>query len=231
MGTKLVAPTWGAVIVAAGRGTRLGEPKQLLDVGGLPLVGWCMRTFARIAEVVDVAIVTEVESLDAMRALAASIFKDVSFTVVAGGATRQASVARGIEALPERCTAVFVHDGARPLVCAEDVRAGMARVRPGRAAIVATPVVDTVKVVDAQTMTVLRTLDRQTLWAAQTPQFAMRADLERAHDRAREEGVTGTDEASLLERVGCEVAVVASSGENTKVTRPHDLTFVRMILS
>jgi 2-C-methyl-D-erythritol 4-phosphate cytidylyltransferase len=231
MATRAAAPVWGAVIVAAGRGTRLGEPKQLLDVGGVPLVGWCMRTFARIAEIVDVVIVTEADSLAAMRALAASIFRDAPCVIVVGGTTRQASVARGIEALPERCTAVLVHDGARPLVCADDVLAGMAQVRPGRGAILAAPIVDTVKVADAKTMTVLCTLDRQTLWAAQTPQFAMRADLERAHVQAREDGVMATDEASLLERIGCEVAVVASSGENTKVTRPHDLALVRMILS
>src|SRR5665213_4351232 len=94
-------PVWGAVIVAAGRGTRLGRAKQLLDVAGVPLVGWCMRTFAGIAEIGDVAIVAEPESIEPMRTLAARIFETTPFVVVAGGATRQASVSNGIDALPE----------------------------------------------------------------------------------------------------------------------------------
>ncbi|HVS45136.1 MAG TPA: 2-C-methyl-D-erythritol 4-phosphate cytidylyltransferase [Verrucomicrobiae bacterium] len=228
MDTKLV---WGAVIVAAGRGTRLGRAKQLLDVAGVPLVGWCMRTFAGIAEIGDVAIVAELEAIEPMRALAASIFETTPFVVVAGGATRQESVSNGINALSERCTAILVHDGARPLVRASDVLAGMAEVRPGRGAILAAPMSDTIKVVDATTMTVLRTLDRQTLWAAQTPQFATRADLRRAHAEARKHAILATDEAALLERLGCEVAVVASSGDNIKVTQLGDLARVQSQLS
>ncbi|HEY5258358.1 MAG TPA: 2-C-methyl-D-erythritol 4-phosphate cytidylyltransferase, partial [Candidatus Baltobacteraceae bacterium] len=96
----------------------------------------------------------------------------------------------------------------------------------GRAAIVASPISDTVKVVDADAMIVTRTLDRDTLWAAQTPQFATRADLRRAHAEARKFGIVATDEAGLLERLGVEVAVVRSTGHNLKVTVPEDLARV-----
>ncbi|HEY5258553.1 MAG TPA: 2-C-methyl-D-erythritol 4-phosphate cytidylyltransferase, partial [Candidatus Baltobacteraceae bacterium] len=123
--------TWGAVVVAAGRGTRLGRPKQLLEVGGMPLVGWCLRTFARMPEIAHVAIVAEPDALEGMNGLAARIFSTTPFAVVVGGATRQASVANGLDALPDTCTAVLVHDGARPLLHADDVLAGMGKVGAG----------------------------------------------------------------------------------------------------
>jgi 2-C-methyl-D-erythritol 4-phosphate cytidylyltransferase len=222
---------WGVVIVAAGRGTRFGRPKQLLNVAGLPLVAWCMRTFAGIPAITAAAVVTESEYIEPMRSLAERFFKDVRAEVVTGGRTRQDSVACGLNALPPACEAVMVHDGARPLVVASDVRAGMAQVHPGRAALLATPVVDTMKIVDDATMLVERTLERNTLWAAQTPQFAMLDDLVRAHADAREHGVITTDDVSLLERLGVEVAVVPSSAENFKVTLPDDIGRAEVLLN
>ena len=143
--------------------------------------------------------------------------------VVRGGATRQQSVYEGLNAVMHVCEGVLVHDGARPLVTGVDVRAGMREVRAGRAALLATPVVDTIKNVDPATLRVTATLDRATLWAAQTPQFALATDLRAAHDRARREGVDATDDAALLERIGIEVVVVPSSNENFKVTLPSDV--------
>jgi 2-C-methyl-D-erythritol 4-phosphate cytidylyltransferase len=234
---------WGAIIVAAGRGTRLNRPKQLLDVAGMPLAGWCMRTFAQIHEISDVIVVTEPDMLEEMNALAARIFSGEkaadmtivrvdakTFRVVTGGATRQESVKRGLDALPGRCDAVLVHDGARPLVSARDVRAGMAEVRPGRASLLAAPCVDTVKIVDAATMTVVQTPDRTTLWAAQTPQFATVSDLRRAHEQAAANNIVATDDTALLERIGVEVAIVPATSANFKVTRPEDLALAATFL-
>jgi 2-C-methyl-D-erythritol 4-phosphate cytidylyltransferase len=222
---------WGVVIVAAGRGTRLGRPKQLLNVAGLPLVGWCMRTFASVPEICAAVVVTEQEHVEAMRSLTARMFASTPCLVVTGGRTRQESVRCGLDALPPSCAAVLVHDGARPLVTASDVRAGMTQVRPGRGAVLATPVVDTVKVVTETTMMVERTLDRSTLWAAQTPQFAMVEDLRRAHTDARAHGIVVTDDVGLLERLGMEVAVVPASGENFKVTLPDDIARAEVLLN
>lgn len=221
---------WGAVIVAAGRGERLGRPKQLLDLAGLPMVGWSIQTFAGIDEIADLVIATEPDLIDTMRALVARLAARFSLRVVAGGATRQASVCEGLWALPSECDAVLVHDGARPLVCAGDVRAGMGEVGEARAALLAAPVVDTIKVVTPGSMLVTRTLDRSTLWAAQTPQFALAADLRRAHERASGEGVDATDDAMLLERIGVEVVAVPASAENFKVTLPQDVARAAAIL-
>ena len=97
----------------------------------------------------------------------------------------------------------------------------------GRAALLAAPVVDTIKVVDPQSRRVKATLDRRTLWAAQTPQFALAAELRGAHERARRDGVAVTDDAALLERSGIEVVVVPSTSENFKVTLPADVARAR----
>ena len=165
-----------------------------------------------------------------MRNLAQQIFGAKPVRVVTGGATRQASVRCALDALPERCTHVLVHDGARPLVRARDVRAGMGEVREGRGAVLATPVIDTIKVVDPRAMTVAETLPRGALWAAQTPQFGMRADFERAHLAAERAGIEATDDAALLERIGIEVAIVPSTGENFKVTVEEDLIRAELLL-
>ncbi len=214
---------WAAVIVAAGRGTRLGQPKQFLDLAGLPMAGWSIAAFAAMPEVLDIVVVTENDSLDAMRELVARCAPSHTTRVVEGGATRQESVRLGLRVVPERCDAVLVHDGARPLIRAAEVRAGMAEVRDGRAAFLALPVVDTIKAVDPGTRVVEETLDRATLWAAQTPQFALTADLAWAHERAREDGVDATDDAALLERIGIEVVAVPGSPENFKVTLAEDV--------
>jgi 2-C-methyl-D-erythritol 4-phosphate cytidylyltransferase len=214
---------WGAVIVAAGRGTRFGRPKQLMELGGKPMLAWSLDVFAAMPEISDIVIATEAEFVEGVEALARPRVGAASLTVVAGGADRQASALHAIEALPQHCAGIFVHDGARPLVRPSEVRAGMRAVRPGVGALLAAPVVDTIKVVDAQRK-VTRTLDRETLWSAQTPQFATGRDMRRAHGEAVRHGwPRATDDAALLERLGLDVVVVESSVENMKVTHPADL--------
>ena len=222
---------FGAVIVAAGRGVRFGREKQLVSVAGRPLVGWSIETLAGMPEISELVIATETEHLDTMASLAAAHAGTKTVRVVAGGATRQQSVARGIAALSSACTAVAIHDGARPLVLAEDVRLAIAHVAPGQGAVVAIPVVDTIKVVPRGERIVARTLDRAELWAAQTPQLATRADLLAAHALAARDGVEATDDTALLERSGVAVVVVPASGENFKVTLPRDRDLAEAVLT
>lgn len=221
---------WAAVIVAAGRGTRLGAPKQLIELAGLPMAGWSMRTFAAMSEIGDIVVVSEPENLEAMRALFTRVAPERTPLVVRGGAARQQSVHEGLKAVSNKCDAVLVHDGARPLASIADARAGMHEVRAGRAALLARPIFDTVKQVASGSMRVAATLDRATLWAAQTPQFATLADLRAAHERALRDGVEATDDAALLERIGVEVVVVPSTSENFKVTISDDLARAGAIL-
>ena len=207
--------------MAAGRGERFGRPKQLVEIAGRPMAAWSVGTFGAMPEIVDLVIVTEPEHIPAMRQVAQTYAPRLSAHVVAGGATRQDSVRAGIAALAPRCIGALVHDGARPLVAARDVRAGMRVVRSAVASLLAAPIVDTVKVVDADGR-VTRTLDRDALWTAQTPQFALATDLRRAHADAERSGLTATDDATLLERAGYDVVVVPSSNENFKVTVAAD---------
>ena len=221
---------WGAIIVAAGRGTRFGGPKQFVEIGGLPMVGWSMRTFDSMPEIGELVVVTEDEWIEPMRELASQLAPSRAPHIVAGGASRQASVRNGLRAVSDRCGGILVHDGARPLVRAQDARKGMREVRAGRAAVLAAPVVDTIKVVDPATMLVRKTLDRGELWAAQTPQFAMRRELERAHIEAQRAGMEATDDVALLEAIGIEVIAVPASSENFKVTHPQDVTRAETLL-
>lgn len=225
-----MAESWAAIVVAAGRGLRFGGPKQFVELAGLPMAGWSIRTFASIAEIRRLIVVTEPEWIARMHELIDALPEGVSSSVVAGGALRQDSVRNGLSQVPDECGGVLVHDGARPLVLAEDVRAGMRAVGPGRAAVLAEPVVDTIKVVEPASRIVRETLDRRLLWAAQTPQFATTADLRRAHEAARREGIEATDETALLERSGVRVEIIEASGENFKVTRPHDARRAAMLL-
>jgi 2-C-methyl-D-erythritol 4-phosphate cytidylyltransferase len=221
---------WGAAIVAAGSGRRLGRPKQFIELAGLPMVGWSIQTFAAMPEICELVIATEPESIEPMRALVRRLAANLTHRVIAGGRTRQESARECIVALSEDCEAAFIHDGARPLVTRADVRGGMRETRRSRGALLAEPLVDTIKRVDPDTRIVDGTLERSELWAAQTPQFGWAADLRAAHERARMDGIAVTDDAALLERAGIVVVVVPSSGENFKVTLPADVDRADAIL-
>ena len=214
---------WGALVLAAGHGSRFGRPKQLVELAGAPLVAWSVRTLAQMPEIVDLVVVTEPEQIETMYGILSTVANGKPFTVVPGGPTRQASVRAGIDALPDRCGAILVHDGARPLVRANDVRNALRVVREGTASLLAIPVVDTIKVVDTSTQRVKRTLDRGELWAAQTPQCATLRDMRRAHLEGARSEAPASDDAVLLERAGVDVRIVAGSADNFKVTVPEDL--------
>jgi 2-C-methyl-D-erythritol 4-phosphate cytidylyltransferase len=224
------ALNFAALVVAAGRGTRFGRPKQLVDIAGKPMLWWSLRTFAQMQEVAQIVVVTETEWLEEVRAVAADAAGNKLGDVAGGGATRRCSTYNGLQALVRQAhrrpddaalEGVFVHDGARPLVTAEDVRHGMQPVRPGHGALLAIPVVDTIKAVGEDHL-VQKTLDRKLLWAAQTPQFAMFADMLAAHEAGARDALDATDDAMLLELAGVSVHVVRGSPENFKVTLSED---------
>lgn len=224
--------SWGAIIVAAGRGTRFGQPKQLIEVAGKPMLAWSVETFASMPEITTLVVTTESEFLTPVAELVKRAAPGVSAYVIAGGTERQDSALLGLGELVQRDTRaqfVLVHDGARPLVRAEDVRRGMAVVEPGAGALLAVPVVDTIKQVNGSRK-VTATLDRAKLWAAQTPQFGLLDELLHAHRSAEKQGMRVTDDAALLEHAGLDVIVVEGSAENFKVTVPADLVRAELIL-
>jgi 2-C-methyl-D-erythritol 4-phosphate cytidylyltransferase len=212
-----------ALIVAAGRGERLGaeRPKALIELAGRPLVQWSIDALR------------QVEGIEAIiLALPPGTPAPSGVTAVDGGEARSDSVRRALAAAPAG-DPVLVHDAARPLLTAELAEAVIAALESDRsadAAIAAAPVTDTVKRV-AGAGVVTETLDRGELWAVQTPQVFRRAALERALDVAPEVLAGATDDASLIERAGGRVIVVSAGAENLKVTTPLDLEIAEMLLA
>jgi 2-C-methyl-D-erythritol 4-phosphate cytidylyltransferase len=149
-----------------------------------------------------------------------------ALTLVAGGSERSESVAAGLDALPADCSIVLVHDAARPFVEPGVIDAVIREARSGVAAVAAVPVTDTIKEVSVEgDRRVLRTVPRERLWRAQTPQGFPRVLLVEAHERARRAGLTATDDAALVERLGAVVVVVPDSPRNVKITTPEDLAW------
>ena len=228
-----------AVIVpAAGRGERLGPgaPKALRSLGGVPMLVHAVRALAS-ARAVDLVVVAapedgvdDVTALLAEHGLLDSAPGRAGALVVAGGDTRQESVARALHLLPDDVDVVLVHDAARPLVPVSLVDAVAAAVRGGADAVVpGLPVSDTIKSVDAADV-VSATLDRGALRAVQTPQGFRRATLTEAH-AAADPDAPATDDAGLVERLGGKVVVVPGDEEAFKVTRPLDLVLAEAVLA
>lgn len=219
-----------AIVPAAGRGERLGPgaPKALRSIGGLPMLVHAVRALAasRVVDLVVVAAPTD--AVDEMSALLSDQEFSADVVVVAGGDTRQDSVARALLALPDDVTIVLVHDAARPLVPEQVVTAVAAAVASGHPAVVpALPVVDTIKEVD-DAATVVRTVDRTPLRSIQTPQGFERGVLQRAHAEA---DLDVTDDAGLVEALGVPVLVIPGHEEAFKVTRPFDIVLAEAVLA
>lgn len=221
---------WGAVVVAAGRGSRMGtaESKQFLPLAGRPILVHSLQLFQGMDEIAEIVLVTGSADLERCRALADRFGLSKLSAVVAGGSERQHSVRRGLDALGTEWA--LVHDGVRPLVTPETVRACCAKAEETGGAVLAVPVKDTIKQVGSGGI-IVSTPDRRSLWAIQTPQAFRRSLLLEAHARAEADGYVGTDDASLVERLGVPVAVAQGDYTNIKITTPDDLPYAEFLLS
>ncbi len=219
-----------AVVPAAGRGERLrgDTPKSLIPLRGRPLVQYPLEVLQRVEEIETVVVVAPSGAVDAVRHLARSAGLSKVAAVVPGGTDRQASVACGLAALPSGPDIVLVHDGVRPFVSPSLVREVVAAAARDGAATAAVPVAETIK--SGAQGRVLTTLDRSQLYLIQTPQAFRRALLEQAHREAERLGFRGTDDASLIERLGQPVKLIPGSPLNLKVTVPEDLILAEAIL-
>ena len=224
----------GVVVVAAGQGSRLGGsvPKQFREIAGVPLVLRALRPFLDHPEVAQVVLALPSDQVTAPPSWLAAMLGS-KLTMVAGGAERRDSVAAGLVALRPECRFVLVHDGARPFVERTTIDAVLAKAREGWGAVPAVPLSDTLKETgsDGDPIRVNRTLPRERLWRAQTPQGFPRAMLERAYTASTGDGLRATDDAMLVERLGERVCVVPDSVRNFKVTTPEDLAFAELMAS
>ena len=220
----------GAIIAAAGFGRRMktDRPKQLLALDGTPIIIHTIRKFDSCSMVDYIIVTAPREAVEEVRALARGAGFQKPVTVVEGGERRQDSVAMGIEGLQPETTIVAVHDGVRPFVTVEEIESVIRQAEHHGAAILAVPIVDTVK--QAEREFVELTLTREHLVLAQTPQAFRTEILNEAFDKARRDEYYGTDESSLVERLGHPIAIVRGSERNIKITRPNDLTLARVFL-
>lgn len=210
-----------AVVVAAGRGVRMGAAvnKVLLPLCGEPVIRHAVRAFCEADEIDGVVVVASVDETEQMRAALCGLEKVCA--IAPGGSTRQESVKNGLDALPKEARIALVHDGARPLISRELIARCIRQTENCGSAVVCTPVTDTVKV--EKDGCVVRTLDRSQLRAVQTPQCFFAGELKAAYEAAARDGVSVTDDASVMEHAGHSVHLLESSEVNFKLTTPEDL--------
>ncbi|QZZ20919.1 2-C-methyl-D-erythritol 4-phosphate cytidylyltransferase [Leptothermofonsia sichuanensis E412] len=220
------------LIPAAGSGRRMGSDrnKLLLPLLEKPLLAWTLSAARAAQSIRWVGLIGQPEDFQDFKEIVVSLGMTKMVHFIQGGATRQESVYRGLQALPAVAQRVLIHDGARCLItpklfdrCAQELHHC-----PGL--IAAIPVKDTIKVVEHSTQQITRTPDRRQLWAAQTPQGFEVDRLTRCHDEGVRQGWEVTDDAALFEQCGLPVKIVEGEETNLKVTTPVDLAIAEFIL-
>lgn len=213
-----------AIILAAGESRRMGQDKTLLPVGGRPLLTYALDAFQACPLVDQIVLVLAASNAPAVLPLLAK-YPKVTRTCL-GGRRRQDSVRAGLATMAPR-EWVVVHDGARPLVSAALISAGIDAARETGAAAAALPVVDTLKETDGHAI-IAKTVAREGLWAVQTPQVFRYDLLLRAHDEAAGDV---TDDCALVEAIGGRVKLYPGLRANLKVTTPEDLAIVQAMIA
>lgn len=220
-----------AVLVAAGRGTRMGTnvDKIFLELAGSPVVAHTWRRFDACPEIHEIVVVVRSGMESAFEELArlAGVKKPFRFTI--GGKERQDSVWNGLQAVSSGVEIVAIQDAARPCTSLRVIVAALAAARRTGAAVAAQAITDTIKESGDGRM-VDRTLDRSRLWAVQTPQVFRLEIIRRALEEVRLRGLVVTDDTAACEVIGQPVELVSSAEPNPKVTRPEDLPFIEWLL-
>lgn len=221
-----------AVIPAGGSGRRMQSrsPKQYLLLNGKPVLVHTLLQLQQSPLIAEIVLVVPESDLSYVRE---NIEEPYMLTkiraVIAGGRERQDSVRNGLAGIGDDCDIVVVHDAVRPFFSAELLASVISAAIQSGAAIAGIPVKDTVKEVDG-VGSIARTLNRETLWMAQTPQAFQRGILQEAYRRAAEDDFHGTDDASLVERLDIPVKMVFGSYRNIKITTPEDLVLAAAFL-
>ncbi len=219
------------VIVAAGKGTRMGpdRDKLFLELAGRPVIAHTWARFDSAPSIHALVLVVREGMQKAFQDLAAECRFAKPFQVVAGGPERQDSVWNGLSALPPATEVVAIHDGARPCVTHALIAATIEAARATGAAVAAQKVTDTIKET-ADGTTIARTVDRSRLWSVQTPQTFRVSVIRQAIEAARKLGRNFTDDTAACELIGQAVRLVESPSPNPKVTVPSDLDYVELLL-
>ena len=220
-----------AIIVAAGKGTRMGAnvDKLWLEVAGRPVIAHTWKQFNDADCVVEIILVVRDGMQPHFTELAERYNFKKSFRLVVGGAERQDSVWNGLVAVSPKTEIVAIQDAARPCTSADLIAATIAAARETGAAVAAQPVTDTIKeTVDGKIIS--RTVDRSKLWSVQTPQTFRVEVIRRAISAARQKNLILTDDTAACEFIGQPVQLVKATTPNPKVTVPSDLPFIENLL-
>lgn len=218
------------MVAAAGGSTRMGQPKQHILLGKYPVLIHTLLALQQVAAVDEILLIARQEDIDTFMAQAKAAGVSKLRTAVAGGATRQQSVANGLAALPAEATLVGIHDGARPLIDPDTVAAVIEAAMECGGAAVAVPVKDTLKRTNEDGI-IIDTPDRAHLWRVQTPQVFDRAALCAAMDAAVAEGKDYTDDCQLMEAAGHKVRLVMGLDTNLKLTTPEDIRLAQALMA
>jgi len=222
-----------AIIVSAGKGIRMNQdrPKQYLLLQDKPVLCHTIMAFEKCPEVDEIVLVVpEKDILFCREDLLSGLHLDTPVHVIGGGKRRQDSVFNGIRSIDDRNGMVVIHDGVRPLIRPEMISRCIQKAKVSGACILAVPLQDTLKAVDREGL-IQRTIQRERLWLAQTPQVFHYQLIRDAHEAAAKAGVEATDDAALLEGMGLPVSILHSTGENLKITTKEDLVMAGAILS
>src|SRR6202161_4125566 len=226
-----------AIVPAAGLGTRMGadQPKQFLELDGLPLIIFTLRRLAACTAITDFFISTRADDVVSLEDKVAKAGLGRPVRVGHGGDTRQQSVANALAQVDPSTEIVLVHDAVRPFVTPAQIDRVIAEARARGAAILGLPAIDTIKEVKRASLPedvalISATIPRERIVLAQTPQAFSYGLLREAFARAKQDDVTASDQASLVERPGLDVFVVLGSERNLKITRPSDMDLARFYL-
>ncbi len=221
-----------AIVVAGGKGIRFGgnRPKQFLELNAIPIIVHTLRQFERSKQIDTVVIVLPPAEMAAFQSLPDRFDLKKVVRVVAGGETRAQSVQKGLAAI-EEAEVVAVHDGVRPLVTADEIDRVVIAAAVNGAAVLVAEVAETIK--EIENNRIARTLPRDKLRRALTPQCFRFDLLERAYEGLAEieaSGIEVTDDSFLVERLGVDVVAISGSARNIKITNEEDLAVAEILL-
>lgn len=221
-----------AIVPAAGAGERMGSSrkKPYLLLNHRPLLYYSLAALDNIPSIAQiiVAVSPGEEQLCQQEVTEKFPFKK-SIQIIPGGKSRQESVSRLLERVPDDARQVLIHDGARPLITPELIKQAIAETMVWKATVLAVPVKDTIKSAN-DTLQIEKTFSREQLWAIQTPQTFESSVIREAHQRARQEDFSGTDDAALVERMGVRVKIIMGAYDNIKITTAEDLIVAEALL-
>ena len=221
-----------AIIVAAGKGIRMkgATRKQYLELAGQPILSYSLITFDACTLIGEIFLVVPKEDIDVCQNKIISVLNlKKKVHLVSGGVYRQDSVYNGLLSISNKTNTVVIHDGVRPFIRPEDLTSCIVCAKDVGACTLGTPVNDTLKRVD-KSQIIEETMDRESVWLIQTPQAFQYDLILKAHETARRDGVVGTDDASLVERLGKGVKIIKGSKLNIKITVKEDLVVANALI-